>query len=304
MGRRTGAWVVVILALLSLSAGVRAAQSPLAAVDNCLSKLRPEADVGYARVSARCPELARRLAEGGWSVWLPRGWQQPDNDLSAGGLRELRSLMLAQPHEMLRSVNTDALPSVLASLGAPAEPPRGGWWERMKAWLRDVLERSPEGDGGWFSKLVAGQGLSQAVLETVAYVALALVVLSAVVIVVAELWVSGLVSRLRRRWIPFKPPLPAVIAAPVIGGVREPGVLLELIVRHLSQEGRLPRARGLTVRELTHMARFSNECDRERLAELAQVAETIRFSDAEVSSEAVARAVEGGRMLLQESGAT
>ena len=57
------------------------------------SRLNPDIDIGYDRVAARCPALVRRVSESGVSAWLPRDWQRPGNDLSAGGLRELRQLL-------------------------------------------------------------------------------------------------------------------------------------------------------------------------------------------------------------------
>src|SRR5438128_7099732 len=65
----------------------------LPALDACLGRLDPELDIGYDRIAARCPELAKQLDHGAWAPWLPRGWKEPGNDLSAGGLRELRELV-------------------------------------------------------------------------------------------------------------------------------------------------------------------------------------------------------------------
>ena len=58
-------------------------------------------------------------------------------------------------------------------------------------------------------------------------------------------------------------------------------------------------ARGLTVGELTRMARLPGEGDRSRLAELARTAERVRFSNVAVSDVDIAAAVEGGRVLLE-----
>ena len=73
------------------------AASALEAIDACVQRLNPDVDVGYDRIVVRCPMLARRLEDAGVAVWLPRDWQRPGNDLSVGGLRALRELVL---HEL------------------------------------------------------------------------------------------------------------------------------------------------------------------------------------------------------------
>ena len=62
----------------SLQAG--SLQVALEAIDGCLPRLNPDVDVGYDRVVARCPVLARRFEESGVSAWLPRDWRRPGKD--------------------------------------------------------------------------------------------------------------------------------------------------------------------------------------------------------------------------------
>ena len=142
------------------------------------------------------------------------------------------------------------------------------------------------------------------------YVALIVVAVLAVVIVVNELRVDGVIGRWRRRF--------AVLADSPIGARHDgglawgdvlsvplpqrPGLLLELVVGRLVEGGRLRAARGLTVGELTRMARLPGEEDRDRLAELARTAERVRFSNIAVSDADIAAAVEGGRVLLERIG--
>src|SRR6201999_4533713 len=118
----------------------------------CIRKLNPDIDVGYQRIAARCPDLARHLQESGWSAWLPRDWKRPWNDLSAGGLRQLGELLALQARDTvgsgpsLRQLNTHHLPAVLAALAGSGAAERNGWWERTKAWLREAFERDEEQD--------------------------------------------------------------------------------------------------------------------------------------------------------------
>src|SRR5688572_3370644 len=69
------------------------AQDGLAAIDTCIAQLDAALDVGYERIAARCPRLGRSLEQSGWAQWLPRGWKEARNDLSAGSLAELRTLV-------------------------------------------------------------------------------------------------------------------------------------------------------------------------------------------------------------------
>src|SRR5690606_33404911 len=65
----------------------------LEALNECIPRLDSQLDVGFERISARCPNLAGQLEATGWSAWLPAGWKERGNDLSAGSLRELRVLI-------------------------------------------------------------------------------------------------------------------------------------------------------------------------------------------------------------------
>ncbi|HWW78641.1 MAG TPA: hypothetical protein VNY82_03530 [Steroidobacteraceae bacterium] len=297
-------------------AGVSRADARLVAldaIDSCVLKLNSDVDIGYDRVVARCPTLVRRLDESGLSVWLPRDWRRPGNDLSAGGLRELREVVsgdltigaLAGGRD--RPPGVERVPDILASL-ARSEDEHGGWWARARVWLRSLFdEKGPASDEGWLARMIGQGGLSQALVEVISYVALVVVAMLAVVIVANELRVDGAIGRWRRRF--------AVLADSPIGARHDgglawgdvlsvplpqrPGLLLELVVGRLVEGGRLRAARGLTVGELTRMARLPGEEDRGRLAELARTAERVRFSNVAVSEVDIAAAVEGGRVLLE-----
>jgi hypothetical protein len=311
----------------------------LQAIDACILKLNPDVDIGYARVAARCPALVRRVGESGVSAWLPRDWQRAGNDLSVGGLRELRGALARElgvgggagsgvagaggaagaagvagaadfASERGRLPSVEHVHEVLASL-AQSDGGRSSWWTRAKAWLRSVFARDEQAtEEGWLARMVGESGLSQTVIELISYVALALVAVLAVVIVVNELRVGGVFGGpWRRRAV--------LAAAPVALGrggltwddvqkapaVRRVGLVLELLVTKLGERSRLRAGRGLTVRELTLAAQLGDEGDRERLLMVARVAERVRFGGSEVSGVEVAAAVESGRGLLERIGA-
>jgi Domain of unknown function (DUF4129) len=301
-GGRSGGLTALLLALLALPPAV-AQDAALDAIDSCIRRLDPDIDIGYERIASRCPDLARRLEASGWSAWFPADWKQPRNDLSAGGLRGLRELIARPPAQRTRAPSVASLPGALAGL-AQGNPERNSWWARTKAWLREIFERREHGeDESWLTRLIGQNGLSQTVIELTSYAALTLVVVLAGVIVANELRVSGVLAGLRGRLATRRAP-PSVIPQDAPSWVdvpprQRPALVLELIVARLTEENRLPPARGLTARELTRAARLPDERDRERLAELARMSERVRFSNAEIPSDTIVAAIEGGRVLLE-----
>lgn len=298
-------------------AGGISTEAARGAIDSCIGRLNPETDIGYERVAARCPDLALRLDQAGLSGWLPRDWKKSGNDLSSGGLRELGNLLALEDRDSAVSdarpnhPDVSHLPAVLAGFAGRDVGGGHGWWARTKAWLRDVFERREEEEDSWFSRVIGQNGLPQAVIELVSYAALALVVVLAVVIVTNELRVDGVPGRLRRRFLARRH------AAPAAGGElrgntvvtwdelqqaaveQRPRMLLELIALRLTEEGRLPQSRGMTVSELTRLARLPDEADRRRLAALARMSERVRFSNEPIPDGAVGAVLEGGRLLLE-----
>jgi hypothetical protein len=306
--RRSG---VVLIALALWTIPIAAAPDPaLDAIDACVRKLNPDTDIGYALISARCPDLAPRLEGSRWSAWLPRDWKRPGNDLSAAGLRELREFLSHPPAVGDRTPGVADLPAALASL-SQKDSESGGWWERAKAWLREVFERREQAaDDGWLGRLVARNGLSQAIIEIMTYIALTLVVLLATAIVFNELRIGGVLQGLRKL-LAVRPVGRADGLAPVgltrediekVSLSQQPRLLLELVIARLTEASCLPPARGLTVRELTRCAQLPDAADHARLADLARMSERVRFSDTEVPGDTLAAAVRDGWLLLDRLG--
>src|SRR5258708_7664337 len=279
------------------------ARDPLTAIDSCLRQLDRGVDVGYRRVSARCRDLARSLRQSEWAPWLPGDGSAPDSRLGAEGLSELRTLLTRAPAASgTREPRVRELAAVLASVTLPDQP-RGGWWTRFKAWLRQALAPRPEGDkNGWLRRLIADLGPSQALIEAITWGALLIVLALAGAVIVNELRLAGVLKRRPQAWAPTRAGVGrgAITleelerAAPGL----QPRLLLELISARLAEQERLPPARSLTVRELTRAARLPQESDRGHLAELAEACERLRFSDRELSSSALAAALARGRELL------
>jgi hypothetical protein len=285
-------------------AQVPPAADPLPALDGCLSRLDPELDIGYDRIAARCPDLVKQLDHGAWAPWLPRSWKEPGNDLSAGGLKELRELVERESAASAspRAPDIRHLKGVLNGLTGTST---GGWWSRFKAWLRSILEtREQPIDDSWFTRMVSHVGISQSLRQLIAYAALTAVVLLAAVIVINEVRAAGLLPK--RGDATRKKPGPRDMGAPHMAWgdierapLREkPRLLLQLIVRRLSDRGSLPPAAALTVRELTRAARLPEPDDQARLSELALAAERVRYSAGELESAALDESIARGRELL------
>jgi len=293
-------WLAGVLFLLVGISGAQAHEL-LERIDACVARLDRELDVGYERVAARCPDLAPTLAASPWAEWLPHDWNQTGNQLSAGGLADLRTLLLrygsaapapAHPPSVAR------LGSILATLAA-AHDSHAGWWERFKHWLRGILARReevPESD--WLQRLLGGGSLPTAVI----WVTLGLVVLLAGAIVANELRLAGVLRAPRRR------AGRAVSAAAASGPglheleqadvLQQPRLLLELIAAQLSTQQRLPPARALTVRELVRAARLADAEDRARLDALGGACERMRYANGVLPAQALAAAIAQGRALL------
>src|SRR5579871_3893649 len=90
---RTSTWTAALLLAWSGAAHcAESAPSGLTGLDACIQRLDPQVDIGYDRIAKRCPELPREAEHSAWSAWLPKGWKDYGNDLSAGSLKELRAL--------------------------------------------------------------------------------------------------------------------------------------------------------------------------------------------------------------------
>jgi hypothetical protein len=284
------------------------------AIDACLKRLDPQVDVGFDRVAARCPELARRLQSSEWAQWLPRGWQQPGNELSAAGLKELRTLVareLALPPPAHRP-DVAALAEILGRLPG-ANDSDGGPWARFKAWLRELARPEPDSDPGWLGRMLGRLDPSQVALELLSDLALGAVVVLAIAIVLNELRLAGILRKRQRR----SPRTTGASGSPATADsaapgdpdawvqirdappVERPGLLLDLIAKRLAQQQRLPRPEALTMRELTRAAQLPDVTERTALADLAATAERVRFAPEAVPAERLEAAFQHGRRLLE-----
>jgi hypothetical protein len=284
------------------------AQPPGDWFETCLRKLDPQTDIGYERIVARCPELPRRLADSGWTAWMPRDWQSPGNDLSAASLRELRASVTRElaTRSVIPQLSLDTLRPILAELGEQ-DRKRESPWHRFQAWLRELLDqRDNESSDGWVARSLSRLAQSDGLARVISWICLAFVVVMAIGVVLNELRVAGIFRRVRAartgrdsRDVPRTEP--RVLQWSDVQGARiedRPRLLLELIVSRLVAQGKLPPADGLTVRELVRSAALGNGPDGELLMEVALAAERIRYSGGQASDDSILQILERGRRLL------
>ena len=277
------------------------------AIDECTPRLDAQADVGYDRIAVRCPNLAAALEKSGVEDWLPQGWKEVRNNLSAGSLTELRSLIDRElaAHATERKPRVEALNEVLAGLGDQHRATNGTWL-RFKRWLRELLERHDREDHeDWFDRMVHRVGLSDAIGEVVTYISLAAMVVLALIVVLNELRAAGLLGRrsqadanARDADLAMLRAIPTVSEIEHAPLVERPRMLLELIAAKLTAIRRLPPANGMTVRELSDAVNLEADQDRERLDTLAATAERARYAESDVPPAALESAYARGRELL------
>jgi hypothetical protein len=289
--------------LILVAAAVPAtAVEPLAVIDGCIRRLDPTLDVGYTRIASRCPDLAPALSASSIAPWLPADWSKPNNALSVGGLAELRRLLARPPLPVaVRVPRVEMAGAVLQQLKREEDAQRS-WWTRFKEWLRRIMADDRSDDGTSWLKQLLGFQLAQGVRALIVGGSVLAVLVLAGAILINELRVAGILGRARRsRGHAAEPAISGGDGAPLAlsaSDAQAPQLLLELVVRRLREEERLPPARALTVRELGRMARLRDVGEQERLALLGDACERARFASAPLTDSALAAAVRAGRELL------
>ncbi len=299
--------LAALLVLAAPAAAVDAAEpDAVAVIDACLQRLDAQLDVGYERIARRCPDLAPALERSGFAAWLPQGWKESRNDLSAGSLKELRALVTRElaTRAATRTPRVARLKEILTELGSTGQQ-RSGAWYRFKRWVRSLFERAGQQNReSWLSRLVARVGVSDAAIEIITYVALGFVVALALFIVFNELRLAGLLGKRADRSGEHETAAPGagwqlewsdVERAPLID---QPRLMLELVAARLTHLRRLPPAGAFTAREIVRAANLSEVEDRRRLQELALTAERVRYAQEHVSPTIVESVMGHARELL------
>lgn len=276
----------------------------LEVIDACVARLDTEVDVGFRRIAMRCPQLAPALAGGGFDRWLPPDWRDPQNELSAGGLEELRQLLARELTMRLsrRTPSIERLHEELAHLATP--PPPAGMWATLASWLRRVGGRR-EGSAvyGRIAHLLRRIELGPATVRIAVSAALAGLIALAALIVVNELRVAAALRARSRREAQL-PPRGFTVSAS--GPADEPAdelagelrLLLGVVLESLARIRGLTGLGSLTVRELIRAVRLEDTEAASQLTQLLLTAERVRYAGSPASCGELVAAVNGARTLL------
>ena len=193
---RLAAAILLILLAGAAPAAVRDEEA-IRAIDRCVDVLEVDVDLGFERINARCPELARRMQGSDWAAWLPAGWNDPYNDVSARSLAQLEMLVFRELdlERGPRRPDVAALRPIVADLTLRNQN-AGGAWARFEAWLKSLLKApASHADGSSLGRITRGVSVPQAILEIVTYATLAIIVGLALFILVNEWRAAGIHRR-------------------------------------------------------------------------------------------------------------
>jgi len=264
---RTWARVLVLgLAFDAAPAGATDVESQaIASLDACIETLfSQEAEPRLGRrVDLRelCPDLASALRAGNTPrfEWAAGALSE---DPTIGELLDLGALVAAPARNSgLRWSHTPAqLSALLEEVLLPDESSEGlGWWDRILAWLRDLVKTPGDADLGWIKKILDAITLGEEKAARILYGVLVLLIAAVVAIFVHELRAIGIFRARRRagavRCTPAAPP-PAPAPSLSLSGIRDlarqrqPAAILGLCIEELIKHGRLADDLSRTNREL------------------------------------------------------
>jgi hypothetical protein len=295
------------LPVLVLAGGAFAADdAALRVVEACRGRLDPATDVGIERIQKRCPELLPALASAPWRDLLPKSLRERRDEISAESLRALEELVRkAGSGAALRDApGREKLEPVLAELGAKGQE-GATRWERFKRWLKEKLENRKDDDEEsalekWSRQFQTSEGIAQAIT----YAGYVMVGVLMLFVIWSELRAAGLMGGARRARGAAGPAaqwrrrllLADVAAAPLAD---RPGMLLRLLGEALTRAERLPAAEGLTAAAIVRRACLDSEQERAALAQVATMADTVRYGSNPPPDEQLEGTVTSAKTLLE-----
>jgi len=278
------------------------------AIDDCIRQVDSVTANGFELIATQCPDLLRRMQSSDWAAWLPQGWQNDYNNLTA---RTLAALRMDVARELAlragaRSPQVALVRPILADL-APAIPRRVDGGSGCAAGYGRCSHRSPR---------AARTGMTVSAAASISPKRC------------SSLWrtpLSRSLSSSARTSLSMSGALPpaaspyresqrggagAAAGHPAIelarcrarGANERRECYSSSLQRGFTAARRLPGSRALTVRELTRAAEFTDAADRERLEELALTSERLRFAPAVPMPAGVARVLDRGRELFDRLG--
>jgi hypothetical protein len=302
-----GASVFLLATLPAVAAKTAADAAGLAAIERCVARLDPIADIGFERVAARCPELPAALDAASWSALLPPNWRTRGAALSRDGLIALAALVTERESARPERVMPDPqkIQQTLADVGAIVDD-RSSLWERVKRWLRDVFARSQEGEReGMLRRMFGPIDVSEAISRALAYAGYALLVAFACFVVLQELRAAGLLDHRRRRQrtevrqkigAVARLELTDVMAAPL---AERPGLLLRMLAEVWRTKLRPDPTSAMTATEFSELVRAAVPSAAAEVAALARTADAVRYGGRSVPDSDLSDATRGASALLE-----
>jgi hypothetical protein len=294
----------VLLALGAWLLGCSAGAAGLEDLDACAVQAATQSR-GIAALEAECPGLETALREVGVVENLPEGWRETLDRDALGDLAGLvhRYHDAAVPAAALEPGD---LRAILEQLERERVKPARSWWDAVKEWLRSWSGNQDSRPAPWLVRLLSRLAQSADVIKMISYVLLGLTVVAAIMFVVNELRVAGVLSRRRESW--RGDGVPAVQRAtermPTIADLDaaalrdQPGILLRLLVSRLLETRQLHAERNLTHRELVTQCAFPDVDSRARFARVSQLAERVLYGAGEDDPAQSTAVIADGRGLL------
>jgi hypothetical protein len=270
------------LALGSLIATTCFAGTPLATLSQCAATVSPGLS-GLKSLSAACPDLPAALTVLGLDKILYEGWQ---DNLNVHALND--AILLSERYSGAgwhrAPPGTSSVPAIIQALKDEQAPPVVSWWRSFKNWLKNWLEHSDSAIAKWIKHLLDGvmgtNHVSERALQIFVDAMTVLAALTALFVIGWELKAAGVTS-LFRRGNNGKGPPEYSSQHPSSGDSdldeNTLGGLLRMLVKRLSQTGRLTAERSLTHRELIARAAFDEDAQKSVFAGVAYAAETMLY---------------------------
>jgi hypothetical protein len=288
-----GAW------LLCSGAGAAA----LDVVDACAAQAA--ADIrGIVALEAVCPGVEAALREMGVIANLPGGWRESLDRNALHDLGALAHRYLDMPAQT--GPDQRGLRAILDALAREQVDPPKSWWDAAKDWLRSWFDNRDDSAAPWLERFLDRLALSADLFKAIAYVLLCMVVVAAVLLVINELRIAGVLSRRKPRTMAIDGAVAARSDA-VAQGLADldaaslsdqPAILLRLLVARMLANGALPEARNLTHQELVTSATFADGKHRVPFARVSQLAERVLYGGGTTDANDARAVVADGRSLL------
>lgn len=308
--------MLVLAASLTALVGNASAQTgtepALAAATDCAARLRAAtaaapAAVEPPKLAEICSDLALELGSGEWASALAG---VSIGDLTARPFQELVDL-IAEYARMpdARRLASDDLASIVETLRPFESVAESSLWDRARGWLEERLGFDEAGSGGGLIGWLRTLSIPETWLRTVVYVLGFTIALAALVIVVNELRIAGVLgsgSPGRDRAAVGQLPAWAKRVPLSFDGVRrapaarQPGLLLALCVERLRARFGDAVPDSLTHRELSAAASGLGLRRQAELDAVASAAERVTFGGWRPAPGDVESVMQHGKAVLEE----